>query len=723
MKSYYYLLFLLTFCAFPMLTNAQGDQIFDPSSVHEIHLEFNDSTFWNTLTANYDNNYPNIPYILANATIDGTNVDSVSVRLKGFSSYWVNTNKKSIKIDFNEFVSGKKYDGLKKINLNNGEGDPAVQRDQLCYDIMRSSGVNAPRTAHAKVYLNGEYWGLYLLVEQIDKTFIKQHFSNEDGNLFKNMANSQLDWMGPDTTAYQQIFELKSGHQEGAWTRFVQFMNVINNASDTEFKAAISEVFDVDLYLKVLAVDVATNNWDSYIEHGRNFYLYEDPVSLKFKWIPWDYNLAIGGQFSSTGGVGGPDTISYPDQCPTILSGSCPYPPDDSIFIQVIAQDDFCCNSDWDEVCQNLYDSIYDGPGGGTTPGGGFTVSFPINISNSEKVLIQRLLAVPEFQEQYYQHWCNLLEENFTSERIFPMIETTGDLIRDAIYDDPNYMWTTALFEQDLDQGNNFIPGLKKFFTERPAALNAELGGLFDCTALVSNLATGDVVINEFMASNDSPSGLADPAGEYDDWIELYNNTADAIDLSNAYLSDDIETPKKWAFPLGTMIDAGAYLIVWADKDDGQDGLHADFKLAKDGDFIILSDFDVVLDSITFSTQVNHLTASRVPNGTGDFIQQGPTFSDNNENVTSTSELDQRNQQVRIFPNPANKLIHIAFEESPQNEVTFSLYTSLGQQVLSKVGQERQTSLAVNHLTPGIYFLTAATKQEGLFLNRKVIIY
>jgi len=729
MKSFNYLLLLFaSVCIHSNVANAQGDQIFDQSIVHEVYLEFDEATFWTTLTSNYDNNYPNVPYIMANATIDGINVDSIGVRLKGFSSYWVATNKKSIKLDFNEFVSGKKYDGLKKVNLNNGEGDPAVQRDQICYDIMRNADVKAARTAYAKVFLNDEYWGLYLLVEQIDKTFIKQNFSNEGGNLFKNMANSELDWLGSDTLAYQDIFELKSGDQAGAWARFVELMNVINNASDATFKDAISEVFDVDLYLKVLAVDIATNNWDSYIEHGRNFYLYEDPVSLKFKWIPWDYNLAIGGQFSSIGGGGGgysTDTIANPELCQTIINGSCPYPPEDSIFVQVINQDDFCCNSDWDEVCQGIYDDIANGNngGGGSNPGGGFSSSFPINMSSSQKVLINRLLAVPEFETKYYQYWCDLLEDNLTTERLFPMIEQSGDLIRDDIYADPNYMWNTQAFEADLDQGNNFIPGLKKFFSERPTALRSELDNLFDCDALVSSLVTGDIMINEFMAANDSLSGLADPAGEYDDWIELFNNTSEPIDLSNAYLSDDADAPQKWAFPSGTTIDAGAYLIVWADKDDGQEGLHADFKLAKDGDFIMLSDYDLVLDSISYTTQVSNLTASRIPNGTGDFIIQAPTFNDNNENVTSTSELDKINQQVRIYPNPTNDMIHIVFEEIPQGEVTFSLHTSLGQQVLSKIAQERRTTLAANHLPPGIYVLTATTKQEGLIVNRKIVVY
>lgn len=91
---------------------SQGENLFNDAVVHEVYLTFDDANYWTTLATNYDNNYPDVPYIMANATIDGITVDSIGVRLKGFSSYWVATDKKSIKLDFNEYVSGRKYDGL-----------------------------------------------------------------------------------------------------------------------------------------------------------------------------------------------------------------------------------------------------------------------------------------------------------------------------------------------------------------------------------------------------------------------------------------------------------------------------------------------------------------------------------------------------------------------------------------------------------------------------------
>jgi len=711
------------------ILHAQGENLFNDDIVHEIYLSFEEDDFWETLRSNYDDNYPNVPYIMANAVIDGETVDSIGVRLKGFSSYWVATDKKSIKLDFNEFVAGKKYDGLRKVNVNNGEGDPAVQRDKLCYDIMRQAGVDAPRTSYTKVYLNDTFWGLYLLVEQVDKTFLNDNFGSAEGNLFKNMGNSDLEWQGSNIATYQETFELKTDPQDGAWESFVNLIDVINNSSDANFKAAIEEVFDVDLYLKVLAVDVASQNWDSYLDHGRNFYLYENPETGKFQWIPWDYNLAMGGTFSSGfGGGGGGGTPEDPADCNTIINGSCPYEATDTVFIQVIELDPFCCDSDWDGICQDLYDAIEagdvggGGPGGSGGPGGGFGADFLVNMSNSEKVLINRLLEVSEYEEQYYRHWCAILENNFTAERLLPMIESDGDLIREFIYDDPNYMWTTEQFEADLDQGTVLIPGLKKFIEERTMELEEQLVDLFDCNSLISSLEFNDIVINEFCASCDSLSGIMDSAGEYDDWIELYNNTDLSIDLSNAYLTDKNDEPNKWSFPEGTIIGADDYLIVWADKDNGQEGLHANFKLAKEGDFIQLMDYDKVLDSLSFEEQTTNKTYSRIPNGTGDFVIKNPTFNVNNEFVSSINETYAQ-QDIKIFPNPAHSQLHINLEDTPQVATSISLYNTLGQKVMKQVISDKKNTLQISSIIPGIYILTIENQEQGIFHNQKVNVF
>jgi hypothetical protein len=131
-----------------------------------------------------------------------------------------------------------------------------------------------------------------------------------------------------------------------------------------------------------------------------------------------------------------------------------------------------------------------------------------------------------------------------------------------------------------------------------------------------------DVVINELMAAN--VKGFKDPQGDPDDWIELHNRGRQAVDLSGMYLSDSRYNPRKWKFPDGTVLPPGGYLIVWADEDTkAKEGLHANFKLSRGGERIILVDRDEkknrILDRIEFGKQKEDTAFGRVPDGTGDF--------------------------------------------------------------------------------------------------------
>lgn len=141
--------------------------------------------------------------------------------------------------------------------------------------------------------------------------------------------------------------------------------------------------------------------------------------------------------------------------------------------------------------------------------------------------------------------------------------------------------------------------------------------------------APASVVINELMPVNSTT--VADNYGQFDDWIELYNITNASINLSGYYLSDNKKKPSKWQFPLGTSIDGKGYLIIWCDGDSTQFGLHTNFKLSSSGEDAVLSTPDLtVLDKISFPAQSQELTYSRVPNGTGSFRWQYPTFDSSN---------------------------------------------------------------------------------------------
>ena len=138
-----------------------------------------------------------------------------------------------------------------------------------------------------------------------------------------------------------------------------------------------------------------------------------------------------------------------------------------------------------------------------------------------------------------------------------------------------------------------------------------------------------DILINEVLPVNKTIA--ADQNGEYDDWIELYNLSSEAIDISGYYLSDKKDNKKKWKFPSGTSVQGMGFLIIWADIDTTQAGLHTNFKLSSLGEEVLLTSPDGVLrDRIKYPAQSLELSWSRNPDGTGSFRWQTPTFNKTN---------------------------------------------------------------------------------------------
>ena len=125
------------------------------------------------------------------------------------------------------------------------------------------------------------------------------------------------------------------------------------------------------------------------------------------------------------------------------------------------------------------------------------------------------------------------------------------------------------------------------------------------------------LVINELMASNSKC--CMDPQGEYDDWIEIYNMGTSAINVSGMYLTDNLSAPTKWRIHSnsrgGTTIPPGGYLVVWADDDTADAGLHANFKLSADGEEIALFDIDgsTLIDIVAFGEQTTDISYGRYP--------------------------------------------------------------------------------------------------------------
>jgi hypothetical protein len=271
----------------------QQGGLFDIDSIRTISIEFYNSNYHKILTDNwFANNNERLP-----ATIEFGNeikLDSVAIRYKGNSTFYIPHSFGFLKlpwnIDINEYVSGQKLKGSKKLKLANTMFDPTFVKEILGYSIYQKY-LPAPEANYMRVEVQGDYMGLYLNTEPVDKLFLKKHFDENDGVLFKcdpiqrygqpgPSGTSDLKWLGADSTLYYNHYELKSKY---GWKEFIHMIDVLNNNPQQ-----IDSVLNVDRILWAFAVNQAISNFDTY--NGidpRNYYMYQTKDGL-FQMIPWD---------------------------------------------------------------------------------------------------------------------------------------------------------------------------------------------------------------------------------------------------------------------------------------------------------------------------------------------------------------------------------------------------------------------------------------------------
>ena len=419
-----------------LLAQIDGDNIFSVDQVISVNLDFPQADFWTQLQDNY--NADENDYIVAHLTltdVSGTHaIDSVGVRLKGNSSYSHPGTKKSFKIDFNKYISGQNYDGLKKLNFSNGFKDPSCMREKLFFDVCREANVPAPRASFAEVTFNGEHWGFYTVVEQIDDQFLDWNILEDDGNLFKagdnfggggppgsggNTTAADLVYYGEDQATYADRYELKSNEDINDWSDLISFLDFINNTDDAAFAAGIDFRIEVDAFLRSAALDMLFSNLDTYTGSARNYYLYHNQDSNLWEWIKWDANEAFG---SYTNGAGDMETLA-------------------------------------------------------------------LNYCEASRPLLQRMLDDPDLYQRYLQQVCFLTAYFFNEAYLHTRIDEVRDLIAPAVYADDNKMYSNADFDTNLEadlSGGGPGPmggqtyGLKPFVTQRVAYIAGEL----DCSTL-----------------------------------------------------------------------------------------------------------------------------------------------------------------------------------------------------------------------------------------------
>ncbi|HIE74252.1 MAG TPA: hypothetical protein EYQ06_08340, partial [Flavobacteriales bacterium] len=296
------LLFIFTFCYFlsfsqsiynpQYLYDAPGG-LYEKDSLRNLHVDFYTPNYHSILV---DSFFLNPKYrIPAMITLNGISYDSVGVRYKGNSTFCLPNDagnpKLPYNIDMNYFVSGQKLLGYKKLKLPNAWLDATFAKEFVAAKIYRNY-LPSPEVNLITLYVQGNYLGVYVNTESINKQFLKKHFDEKSGALFKcdpvqmfcdNSTASgapDLNWLGYDSTLYYDSYTLKS---EKGWEELLDLINTLNNNF-----SEIDSVLNVDRVLWAFAVNSAICNLDTYNGYYlHNYYLYQTKDGL-FQMIPWD---------------------------------------------------------------------------------------------------------------------------------------------------------------------------------------------------------------------------------------------------------------------------------------------------------------------------------------------------------------------------------------------------------------------------------------------------
>ena len=381
------------------LYNGDGS-LFDPSILRQMDLTFEDDNYHSVLVDAFFNN-PSLR-IPANVSIDGISVDSVGVRYKGNSTFCLPNEAGSVKVpynlDFNHWISGQDLMGYNKVKLANAWLDPTYCKEYIASRIYRKY-LPTPEINLIELHTQGDYTGLYVNTESINRQFLNKHFDENDGVLFKcdgagvfcsenggggtDGGIPSLSYLGSDTTNYYDSYTIKS---DDGWGPLLDLITTLEFSPED-----LGDVLNIDRVLWAMAVNTVVSNLDTYNGYYvHNYYLYQD-VEGRFQMIPWDFDNSFVG---------------------AILGWSY-WSPDDVYH----------------------FDPFFTGNGAAW----------------DERPLMQYLYSQPLYRSLYLAHIRTIMEESMGIQEIAEEITALQNLANDAAEADPNDQFPFVYFNTNVN--------------------------------------------------------------------------------------------------------------------------------------------------------------------------------------------------------------------------------------------------------------------------------
>ena len=723
---------ILSFSVFAQIF--ERDKLYDDSQVARIDIYMAQSALDSMLTYTHLDSVYRCSIHFKNKYFD-ENVSDVAVRVRGNTSR--DAQKKSIKLDFNEYIDNRYFHSVSSLNINGEHNDPSIVRSKLGWDFFQKIGVTASRAAHTELYINGKYYGLYISIEAVNKAFLKNNYSDASGNLWKCLWPADLNYLGDDPNLYKltnegrRVYELGTNEETDDYSELARFIKIANRTPDTALPDSLEKIFYLPELLKYYAVDELFGSWDEYWYLKNNYYLYNEPNTKKIHIIPYDYDNCLGVDwFNIDWATINPysrpfsEGSNYARPLVTRVMANKQYRNLYTHFLQFY--NNLFALANWGDRIDSIKQKLLPFASADTlrTKDYGFTLNDFINsyslsgysnqhvkrgikeFVNTRNVTLPGQLSLYSNQKpivydiKFYPQNPGPADTIFVYASMFCK-ETVSAMKINYINNNTqsNTEYNMAFSPvpntnkvEEADRWIGKIPPLgaggngKFIITVKDSAGNISNFPRYEWINVSSPSAIhGNVVINEILAKN--VTGITDEAGDHEDWLELYNTSNEQVDLSGKFLTSDKDRINLWKIPQGTGIAPKGYLLVWCDKESAEGPLHASFKLSQSGELVSFIDSDslTILDSIHFPAIGADTSYGRYPDGGINWKIMQPSPLSQNTNVMSVN--DSRNMpkgfQINAYPNPFNPTVNIKYNIPRQLQVRITIYDALGREVFS----------------------------------------
>lgn len=280
-------------------TPLPSDALFNDTTVKRLDLRLN-SMDWEKLKAEFRTN----EYYPADVVFEGQTVRNAGIRSRGLGSR--SGTKPGLRVDFNRYTDDQTFLGLSAFILDNLTQDPSTVHETIAMKLFAKLGIPAPREAHVRLYVNNQFAGLYVAVEEINKQFLARIFGSigddiqNDGGLFEfNYLDPwTFTYLGPDLEAYKARFDPKTEENkpdEEKYRPIETLVRLANELPPDQFLPVLGERLDLPGFMRYMAAQNFIAQNDGFLGYAgmNNFYFYRLENTTKHVFIAWDEDNAF----------------------------------------------------------------------------------------------------------------------------------------------------------------------------------------------------------------------------------------------------------------------------------------------------------------------------------------------------------------------------------------------------------------------------------------------